>query len=1798
MADDRIKIGIDAELKNYDKIVQYIKDGIENGLVDGVSDKTLQKITNRLKTATEQLNLGNFDAAFDTLKKIGSSLLNVSESINVAAGAASSDLDKLTAKLAELRKQQADIENNSPKARYRELEKTAPGHYVRSKAGLQRELVGIKTEEQWQQGRGSFTGANGEAVDINYGGKTWSINSAITNLVKALNDGTLALSKEVQAAIKEFGFTIHKKDGVYAANRQDLTAERTDAVNTWKAQLENAKAKVDAAQIEVEEAEANIEEIKIQAETGEFITPIKDIVGTDQRVTDLQEDYNKAIRNEHKAQTLRSNAAEDARDAEDKLRKEVEKATGAQDKQTTTVGKAVTVFFGYQMVIRQLRRLWREAIHTITELDKQLTTQAMVTGMTREETWQLVSAYQEIAQATGLAQTTIAGVTTEYLRQGETLENALTLTKAAAAAATVAGIDASESVRYLTTAIHGFKLEAEDALSVSDKFAALAVRAATNYEDLAIALSKVASQAALAGMSMDYTLALLTTGLDVTQEAPESIGTALKTVIARMREISDYGKTLEDDVDINQVESGLRAVGIALKDGTGELRSTEEVLDDLGKKWATLTANQQAAVAKALAGTRQQSRLVAIMENYDKVLSYQETAMNSIGATTAQQVTYLEGMEAAINNLQSTYQSLIKSLIGSQEAVNVINVLRGVLEWIGNFLKQPAGRWALLSTIGNILLRSKDLIDKIRNTINQLITSLSGISKENEKIIQQQKTQLQNEQNKLLITKKNQSLTSSASRPNGWLSNVTTESTSGDMLASLSKWLLSRVAFGPGYKDRRNEANQEWRDTRRSWWQNNSLVGKIRGRQADKNTITGTLAAEEENLNKQREKTRKLLAQETQQVEEYNKALLGGDNGEVDPDRIAQAFQQCQATSAEMEASKKREAELAQTLAQDTTVLNNKRLSIEQKIQYLANKRLLEAEKEKLNKEQQTEEERKQTEENIKQLENEIKQTQEDAKQSQGGSKRLGSGLRDTAQLMTSIVTVLSTAIAWGQELADVIQNYGKELAAEALESSKRIQSEMYQNTQLKTTIATTSSTIKKLSTQVVKTTEDLQELDEAQNEFAEAIGLSKEEVQALSPQQVDDLANAKQLELDEKNQKLAQELNDTLTQAGHNRSFWDGLGNMLGKAGQGVMAGGGLGGSIGAIGGGIAGGPVGAMAVGAAGSVVGGLIGGIAGLITGGIEEITKGIIAADARNKINALLDTDEGVEQFKYALKLNYRQLNDTTIEGGKEMQEALSAMFSSVVELFDPEDFKSILAQFNYDMVEFGEYFNELMKGNLDAVQILSDEQATIIERVKAAQQINRSTQDDKEINEAFAKINSRYLNIGNSLTEELLQFVSLNEWTLTNVSNVISTFGTDKNGLQTALMNLSAWLQQGAQDSELLGTTVQNLSKKEVDAIKTMITNGRSLQDVADVNTRARNIVSGFRETQSKWNTMTESDQQRFIDENIKFFTNAEARRKFFNGEDITEELRKYQADIQTESRAMYEEQRQAALLELAKARQSGDKELEAESEAYLRIIEERLNAVDRMFDLSLDDIVKKQQDQISKLKEMYQAEEEALTDSLQKRRDAYQKYFDALGKAESLADYNQNRTNLVESMAKLAAGTDANSRNKVADLRRQLADLDKQEAQREKEEARQALLENIDTEITRIQESFDKLLKSDVELLKSMDKNTYFQYLAYLAQSGKTQEEQDLIIKQMGDLLNGVWGTKGLNEFGSRGITAETTAPSVAETQIDTSSNTFTIVNTSGFEERVTLSSQQMRQLVSQLLNTVNNWTGTSYKAK
>ena len=64
-------------------------------------------------------------------------------------------------------------------------------------------------------------------------------------------------------------------------------------------------------------------------------------------------------------------------------------------------------------------------------------------------------------------------------------------------------MQAAETAEMLTAVMNGYQLEASKAMEVTDKLAAVGAATGSDFEEMATAMSKVASQAANAGVSID-----------------------------------------------------------------------------------------------------------------------------------------------------------------------------------------------------------------------------------------------------------------------------------------------------------------------------------------------------------------------------------------------------------------------------------------------------------------------------------------------------------------------------------------------------------------------------------------------------------------------------------------------------------------------------------------------------------------------------------------------------------------------------------------------------------------------------------------------------------------------------------------------------------------------------------------------------------------------------------------------------------------------------------------------------------------------------------------------------------------------------------------------------------------------------------------------------------------------------------------------------------------------------------------------------------------------------------------------
>lgn len=1217
-----------------------------------------------------------------------------------------------------------------------------------------------------------------------------------------------------------------------------------------------------------------------------------------------------------------------------------------QDKNNSLMGKAFKNFTLYDFVMKALKRVLREVQQTVVQLDKSLTEQAMVTGLTRQQTYGLLKSYQDLAAQTGATTKEVASVATEYMKQGKSIKDALTLTQAAVSAAKIAGISTADSVNYLTTALNGFRLSAEDAMSVSDKFAAVAASSATDYNELAVALSKVASQANLAGMSIDYTTALLAKGLETTREAPETMGTALKTIIARMREMSDYGETLEGDTDVNNVETQLRYVDIALKNTNGELRSTEDVLDELGRKWNTLSTNQQAAIAKALAGTRQQSRLIAMMDDYDRVIELQQISARSAGATSAQAATYLEGLEASINKVNVAVEKLVSTFTEMDFIQDLVEGLGSFLEWINDILNNSLGMQVILAAMSMII--SQMLVTKTKQV---------ALSIQNHKI---------------------------AKQTNGELVKQRIEQKKANILEK-QKLQIKKESLLTSLQDLRNQAKE-----RGDVAAEEAYNAQILATETEISDLKGSIKLDQVELNSLEQEALKLGVANNSTLNNISIGVASIGGGLLSAVTGSKAW-----------------LGILTALVPVVTLIG-KLIDLNRK---------------------------KQDKQNLS---------------TKAGAMwtAIGSAFKENFWIGIALAAIAGIAIiaAVGSKIAKA--SSGKEQAKEIQNLNK----EIYDLTKRAESMQTVVSKFDALDEKIIKTNEDLKEMNNLLTSAADNLDDTK-------VKDKDDIGYGKGV-----NQKQAYE---ALTSDIEKRNF---LETETKKTRQ---------------------------------------------KIASKYDESRRQIEKLRSKGKLNSFLtgssEEARAVRDSVYGynnLKM-YNTLDELTNSG------AITSAESSNIETWTQKILENVdalkaeqLAQSNTiekttKLIAQTKLLTKENKEYTNVLDILSSNDYALSEQVKAYQMM-LDTITDPAIKQSFKEI-YKSLESYSQFTEQTLDY--LDKMGLT--ADKINSLNTGYKKLDSAIISKDQYqarvtnmLEDLANSGGDIETTIHmqfddilnGLDEKKWKETWKGLVNimedalGTGMTNMGQLLEKEFSRVNNFYEKSAEWSSMKITDRMSFIQENADLFAGAEGEamlKAFETGDyNLIQQALKSNNYLKEQREKLIQKAETDLALELAK-------NAEDQNKSYISVLREyikELNDVESFYQADLETRLNKENEQLEEFKKMLEAQQKAVEDSLNKRKEAYEKYYETINEQEEDTDYEKESTQLQTNLAKLATSSDASAASMRKELEQSLQDLEEERLKTLRERAQEAVLNSMDDELSAISAKFDDVLNNQQALLAMFNK--------------------------------------------------------------------------------------------------------------
>lgn len=212
----------------------------------------------------------------------------------------------------------------------------------------------------------------------------------------------------------------------------------------------------------------------------------------------------------------------------------------------------ISQFVGTYGILQSGMNKAQEMVQNTYDVDSAMTQLQMATGVSNDKAKDLMKTYSDMGHQLKATGTDVAASSTEWMKQGQSVEKSNKLAESSIKLSKVGDLTSENTTKYLTSARKGYGItSAEDTLKIVDKMSSVDMASATDVGGLAEGMSEVATNANLAGVSMDKLLGYLATIGETTQEGMSSVGTGLNAIFSRMGNIKlarlkDYQNNGED----------------------------------------------------------------------------------------------------------------------------------------------------------------------------------------------------------------------------------------------------------------------------------------------------------------------------------------------------------------------------------------------------------------------------------------------------------------------------------------------------------------------------------------------------------------------------------------------------------------------------------------------------------------------------------------------------------------------------------------------------------------------------------------------------------------------------------------------------------------------------------------------------------------------------------------------------------------------------------------------------------------------------------------------------------------------------------------------------------------------------------------------------------------------------------------------------------------------------------------------------------------------------------------------------
>ena len=371
-------------------------------------------------------------------------------------------------------------------------------------------------------------------------------------------------------------------------------------------------------------------------------------------------------------------------------------------------------------------------------LDRSLNEIRIVSEKSAEDMARFAEQANKAAKALSTTTTNYTDASLIYYQQGLTDQEVLDRTETTIKMANVAGTTAETASQQLTAIWNNFYDGSQSLEHYADVMVKLGAATASSSDEISEGIEKFAAVANTVGLSYEYAASALATVTAQTRESASVVGTAFRTLFSRIQGLNQ-GETLDDGTTLNKYSQALATVGVQIKDTNGELKGMDKILDDLGSRWNTLAQDQKIALAETVAGVRQWTQLIALMDNWDFFKENLAMAQNADGALEQQAEIYAESWEAARDRTKAAAEDIYDSLINPDFYIKVDDLITPLLSGTADVIDAMGGMNGVLAA--SVLLINKVYGDKIAESLRESaiqIGFLTNQEQERARALQQQ----------------------------------------------------------------------------------------------------------------------------------------------------------------------------------------------------------------------------------------------------------------------------------------------------------------------------------------------------------------------------------------------------------------------------------------------------------------------------------------------------------------------------------------------------------------------------------------------------------------------------------------------------------------------------------------------------------------------------------------------------------------------------------------------------------------------------------------------------------------------------------------------------------------------------------------------------------------------------------------------------------------------------------------------------------------------------------------------------